>query len=63
MKILFATNNAHKLSETSALLQQAVEQVKDRNYGDTIAQQPYLWRLAMVFCAAERKITDVQVVS
>ncbi len=54
---------AHKLSETSALLQQAVEQVKDRDYGDTIAQQPYLWRLAMVFCAESRKITNVQVVS
>ena len=37
--------------------------IKDRDYGDTIAQQPYLWRLAMVFCAESRKITDVQVVS
>ena len=53
---------AHKRSETSELLQQAVEQVLDRNYGDTFAQQPHLWRLAMVFCAEAREITDVQVV-
>ena len=54
---------AHKLSETSGLLQQAVAQVLDRNYGDTLVQRPLLWRIAMVFCAEAREITDVQVVS
>ncbi|MBU3844371.1 MAG: ATP-binding protein [Candidatus Anaerobiospirillum pullicola] len=54
---------AHKHSETSDLLKQAVEQILDRNYGDTFAQQPHLWRLAMVFCAESHEITDVQVVT
>lgn len=54
---------AHKLTDCDNLLQQAVAQVLDRNYGDTFAQRQHLWRLAMVFCAESREISAVQTVS
>ena len=48
---------------TQKLLQQAAQQIVDNKYGETFARRPILWRLAMVFCAETREITDVQVVS
>ena len=48
---------------TQSLLRQAVKQIRDRKYGETFDRRPYLWRLAMVFCAEDREITKVQVVS
>ena len=48
---------------TTSLLKQAVKQIRDKKYGETFDRKPFLWRLAMVFCAEDREITKVQVVS
>ena len=54
---------AQTKGDTQKLLQQAVQQIRNNKYGETYERRPILWRLAMVFCAESRKITDVQVVS
>ncbi|MBU3845333.1 MAG: ATP-binding protein [Candidatus Anaerobiospirillum pullicola] len=54
---------AQTKGDTQKLLQQAVQQILDKKYGETYDRRQILWRLAMVFCAEAREITDVQVVS
>ncbi len=61
--VVFELKYADKLNQTSSLLKQAVAQIQSRNYGDTLFKRPILWRLAMVFCAESRKLTEVQAVS
>ena len=61
--VLIAFVYAHKRSESSVLLPQAIKQIRAKKYGKTFKRRPFLWRLAMVFCAESREITDVQVVS
>ena len=61
--VLIAFAYAQERSESSALLSQAVKQIRAKKYGKIFKRRLGLWRLAMVFCAESREITDVQVVS
>lgn len=61
--VLIAFAYAQERSESSALLPQAVKLAQDSLLFDAADQGALVWRLAMVFCAESREITDVQVIS